>query len=290
MQVISTIQAMKLERSLWTGSVGFVPTMGSLHAGHLSLFQHARLHNNIVVGSIFVNPIQFAPHEDFNHYPRNIERDLHLLEDLNVDVVFTPSNSEMYPHGFTTYVDPTGPLATEVEGASRPGHFCGVATIVLKLFHIIQPHKTYFGQKDAQQVAVISRMIQDLNLLIELFARPTLREPDGLAMSSRNNYLSAHDRSVARIVYKALRAGQETFLSSSSADPATVRKAMANVIATEPSVRLEYAELRDPNTFLPLETLQAPAALLLAVTLGKTRLIDNFILHSDGTWDTGTFP
>ena len=289
MQVIRTVQAMQQERTHWRGKVGFVPTMGYLHAGHLSLFRQARAENDILVASIFVNPTQFGPHEDFNRYPRHLERDLDLLDAAYVDSVFAPSDTEMYPQDFTTYVDPKGPLTEQVEGATRPSHFRGVATIVLKLFQIVKPDQVYFGQKDAQQVAVIARMIQDFHLPIQLHVLPTIREADGLAMSSRNSYLQVQERAAALILYKALQAGQATFMKHPSAGPEAVRQAMINVIASEPLAKLDYAEIRDPRTFLPLETLQAPAVLLLAVSIGTTRLIDNFTFNADGTWDTGMF-
>jgi len=299
MKVIRSVQAMKQERSHWKGKVGFVPTMGYLHTGHLSLFQQARTENEILVASIFVNPTQFGAHEDFDSYPRNLERDLRLLETLHVDTVFTPTVAEMYPQGFTTYVDPIGPFAEQAEGAARPGHFRGVATIVLKLFQIVQPDQAYFGQKDAQQVAVIARMIEDFNLPIALQVLPTVREPDGLAMSSRNSYLQAWERTAALVLYKALQAGQTAFIngtvgikqaqSTVPTTPTHVRQAMIDVIASEPLAKLDYAEIRNPETFLPLETLQAPAVLLLAVSIGTTRLIDNFVFNADGIWDTGTF-
>ena len=289
MQVIRSVQAMQQERTHCRGKVGFVPTMGYLHAGHLSLFQQARAENDILVASIFVNPTQFGPHEDFQHYPRDLERDLDLLAGSDVDIVFTPSTTEMYPQGFTTYVEPRGPLAEQVEGATRPGHFRGVATIVLKLFQIVRPDNTYFGQKDAQQVAVISRMIQDFNLAIQLHIVPTMREPDGLAMSSRNSYLQGQDRAAATVLYKALQAGQTAFMSNPPDGPRAVRQTMIDVIAREPLAKLNYAEIRDPGTFLPLETLQAPALLALAVSISTTHLIDNFVYKADGTWDTGSF-
>jgi pantoate--beta-alanine ligase len=289
MQVIRTVQAMQQERTHWRGKVGFVPTMGYLHAGHLSLFRQARAENEILVASIFVNPTQFGPHEDFKRYPRNLKRDLDLLDAASVDSVFVPSDTEMYPQDFTTYVDPKGPLTEQVEGATRPGHFRGVATIVLKLFQIVQPDQAYFGQKDAQQVAVIARMIQDFHLPIQLHVLPTIREADGLAMSSRNGYLQAQERAAALVLYKALQAGQATFMKHPSGGPEAVRQAMIDVIADEPLAKLDYAEIRDPRTFLPLETLQAPAVLLLAVSIGTTRLIDNFAFNTDGTWDTGIF-
>jgi pantoate--beta-alanine ligase len=289
MQVIRTVQAMKQERTRWTGKVGFVPTMGYLHAGHLSLFRQARAENDILVASIFVNPTQFGPHEDFSSYPRNMERDLNLLASLDVDIVFTPSDMEMYPPGFTTYVDPNGPLAEQVEGAARPGHFRGVATVVLKLFQIVQPERAYFGQKDAQQVAVIARMIEDFNLPIQLQVLPTIREPDGLAMSSRNSYLQPQERAAALVLYKTLHAGRTAFMESPPDNIQAVRQAMLDVIAREPLAKAGYVEIRAPRSFLPLETLQPPAVLLLAVSIGSTHLIDNFVLNADGTWNTGTF-
>jgi len=295
MRIVHTIEAMRLERVQWTDQVGFVPTMGYLHEGHLSLFKRARAENQVLVASIFVNPTQFSPQEDFSLYPRDIERDLHMLEAQGVDVVFLPTPEQMYPQGFATYVDPQGPLADQSEGASRPGHFRGVATIVLKLFQIIQPHNAYFGQKDAQQVAVITRMVSDLNLPITVHILPTIREADGIAMSSRNSYLSTEERRIATVLYRALLAGQATFqtaLDAHTQDTAArqveqVIQALHTVIATEPQAHLDYVEVRDPQTFLPLEILQAPAVLLIAVHIGSTRLIDNFVLHLDGTWDTG---
>ncbi len=300
MRIVHTIEAMRLERVQWTDQVGFVPTMGYLHEGHLSLFKRARAENQVLVASIFVNPTQFSPQEDFNLYPRDIERDLHMLETLGVDTVFLPTPEQMYPQGFATYVDPQGPLANQSEGAARPGHFRGVATVVLKLFQIIQPHNAYFGQKDAQQVAVITRMVSDFNLPINIHILPTIREADGIAMSSRNSYLGPEERRIATVIYRALLAGQAAFqtaLNTQSQEDQTaiaqvgqtaqIIQAIHAVIATEPQAHLDYAEVRDTQTFLPLETLQAPAVLLIAVRIGSTRLIDNFVLHPDGTWDTG---
>lgn len=289
MRVITTVQDMVDERANWTVSdtVGLVPTMGYLHEGHLSLVRQARAENDILAVSIFVNPTQFGPHEDLDRYPRDLPRDLRVLEDSGVDLVFTPAPADVYPPGYSTYVDPGGTLATAAEGASRPGHFRGVATIVLKLFQIIQPRRAYFGQKDAQQVAVIARMIADLNLPVTLRILPTIRETDGLAMSSRNAYLSAEARAASALLYKALMAGKCVFEERSPEGPAGVVSAMRAVIARESLVTLDYAEVRDPDTFLPLENLQAPALLLIAASLGATRLIDNFLLRADGTWDTG---
>ncbi len=307
MQVITTVQDMLALRASWTQTgrlspartqnrarraheapqVGLVPTMGYLHEGHLSLVRQARAENDILTTSIFVNPTQFGPHEDLARYPRDLPRDLRLLEECGVDVVFTPTPDDMYPPGFVTYVEPTGPLVTMAEGASRPGHFRGVATIVLKLFQIIRPEQAYFGQKDAQQVAVIERMIADLHLPISLRTHPTMRETDGLAMSSRNAYLQPDVRAASTVLYQALLAGQATFENSPATGPAGVVQAMQDTVAGEPRARLDYAEVRDPVTFLPLNTLRSPALLLIAATLGNTRLIDNFLLRADGTWETG---
>ena len=289
MRVITTVQEMRDARASWTVSerVGLVPTMGYLHEGHLSLVHQARAENDILAVSIFVNPAQFGPHEDLERYPRDLPRDLRLLEESGVDVVFTPTPADMYPPNFSTYVEPGGPLATAAEGASRPGHFRGVATVVLKLFQILQPHRAYFGQKDAQQVAVISRMVDDLNLSVNLQILPTIREADGLAMSSRNAYLSAKERAAAPLLYRALQTGRQHFEEQPPEGPAGVIRAMREAIASESCISLDYIEIRDPVTFLPLETLQAPALLLIAASLGATRLIDNFLLRADGTWEIG---
>lgn len=287
MRIVQTVQAMELERRQWRGQVGFVPTMGYLHAGHLALCRQARSENEVLVASIFVNPTQFGPHEDFSHYPRNLERDLQLLEELGVDVVFTPTPEEIYPPGFTTYVEPQGPLVEQLEGAIRPGHFRGVCTVVLKLFQLVRPDLAYFGQKDAQQVAVITRMVSDLNIAIQLRILPTIRETDGLAMSSRNSYLDTSSRAAATVLYRALEAGRRAFDTHPQGDPQSVIQAMVDTIAGEPCARLDYAEARDPQSFLPLQSLHPPALLLIAVNIGQTRLIDNFALREDGSWDRG---
>jgi pantoate--beta-alanine ligase len=262
--------------------------MGFLHEGHLALMHLARAENDLLVASIFVNPTQFGPHEDLARYPRDLPRDLHLLEECGVNVAFTPEPADMYPVGFVTYVEPGGTLANAAEGASRPGHFRGVATVVHKLFQIIRPMHAYFGQKDAQQVAVISRMVADLNIPVTLRIQPTIREQDGLAMSSRNAYLEPADRVAATILYRALLAGQRAFKSMPDRGPAgSVTRVMQETVANEPRATLDYAEIRDPATFLPLDTLQAPALLLIAAKVGDTRLIDNFLLRPNGIWETG---
>jgi pantoate--beta-alanine ligase len=261
--------------------------MGYLHEGHLSLVRQAREESAMLAVSIFVNPAQFGPREDLGRYPRDLPRDLRLLEECGVDIVFAPAVEDMYPPGFATYVDPYGPLVAAAEGASRPGHFRGVATVVLKLFQILNPQRAYFGQKDAQQVAVLARMVADLCLPVTLRIFPTVREADGLALSSRNAYLMPQLRAAAGVLYTALLAGKQAFLAQASTGPIGVINAMQEVVAGEPQARLDYAEIRDPGTFLPLEHLHAPALLLIAAFLGSTRLIDNVLLRADGTWDTG---
>ncbi len=289
MRVVTTIEEMVQERLQWSSSstVGLVPTMGYLHEGHLSLVRQSRKENDWLTVSIFVNPTQFGPNEDLERYPRNMQRDLELLEAAGVDVVFTPTATTMYPPGFITYVEPTGPLVTEAEGAHRPGHFRGVATVVLKLFQIMQPQQAYFGQKDAQQAAVISHMVTDLNLPVKLRVLSTIREADGLAMSSRNAYLHAEDRTAAPILYQALEAGRHVFDEHPGGNPQVVQQAMMQTVATEPRAQLEYADVRNPDSFLPLTTLHAPALLAITATVGPARLIDNFLLHAGGQWDTG---
>ena len=289
MRVITTIQEMVAQRANCASSrtVGFVPTMGYLHEGHLYLVGKAREENDILTASIFVNPAQFGPHEDLASYPRDLPHDLTVLENLGVDIVFVPSPDEMYPPGFVTYVDPTGLLVNEAEGAFRPGHFRGVATIVLKLLQVMQPHQAYFGQKDAQQAAVISHLISDFNLPVKLHILSTIREADGLAMSSRNAYLNQQERADATVLYRALQAGRLQFSAHPLAETTRAIRAMIDTVESEPRVRLDYAEIRDPNSFAPLEVLRAPALLLIAAKVGSTRLIDNFLLHADGTWDIG---
>jgi pantoate--beta-alanine ligase len=292
MQVISSLEELAEERLHWQqdGSCGFVPTMGYLHPGHMSLVQQARIENRSVAVSIFVNPTQFGPHEDLSRYPRDLPRDLALLAAAGVDVVFTPAAATVYPDGFVTYVGPTGPLAERLEGASRPGHFQGVATVVLKLFNMVRPARAYFGQKDAQQAAVIRHMIDDLNLPVELHVMPTIRESDGLAMSSRNSYLSSVDRTAATVLHRALVAGMNTFIAHPEEGGAAVRSAMAAVVHAEPRSTLDYVDCCHPDTFIPIEApveLCAPALLCLAVRFGTTRLIDNFQLDKDGVWSTG---
>lgn len=290
MRVLTTLDELASARTAWDAAgatVGLVPTMGYLHAGHLSLASRARAENAIVITTIFVNPTQFGPNEDLSRYPRDLPRDLAQLESVGVDAVFTPTPDEMYPAGYATYVEPIGPLAERLEAATRPGHFRGVATIVLKLFNLTRPHRAYFGQKDAQQVAVLRRLVADLNLPVELRVLPTIREADGLAMSSRNSYLGPEDRAAATILHRALRAGVAAFESRPARGVAAVQRAITDAIANEPRATLDYADICDPDTFEPLTDLRAPALLAIAARVGPARLIDNVLLRPDGTWNLG---
>lgn len=286
-QRIHTIQEMLTMRAATTTKVGFVPTMGYLHEGHLSLVRKARKENDVVIVSIFVNPTQFGPNEDLSRYPQDIERDIAILKEVGVDIVFTPNAESMYPEGFQTYVDPLGLLVTEVEGAIRPGHFRGMATIVLKLFNIIKPTNVYFGQKDAQQALIVEKMINDLNLPITFNVEPTVREKDGLAMSSRNVYLTPDERKAAAVLYKALHNGKEIFDKNLDKKVDIVKDEIWKILASEPILSLEYIEIRNPQTFEKQKKLTAPSLILIAVKIGKTRLIDNFLLQSNRTWNTG---
>lgn len=276
MRVVHTIAEARAVRRALAGTWGFVPTMGYLHEGHLSLVRRARAENDHVAVSIFVNPTQFGPHEDYNRYPRDLERDLRLLEPLGVDLVFAPSVEEMYPPGFQTWVI-VEEVSRPLEGASRPGHFRGVATVVTKLFNIIQPDRAYFGQKDAQQTVVIRRMVQDLNIPVEIVVCPTVREPDGLAMSSRNTYLSPEERQAATVLFRALQAAKARY-EAGEREAERLREAMREVIGAEPLARLDYVSVADPETLQELSRVEERALLSLAVYIGQTRLIDNILL------------
>jgi pantoate--beta-alanine ligase len=277
MKVISSINAFKEARHKIDGSVGFVPTMGYLHEGHLVLVRHAKAENQVAVASIFVNPTQFGPKEDFARYPRDPERDLALLEKEKTDMVFMPPAEEMYPQGFGTWVDVE--KVTEVlEGAIRPGHFKGVATVVAKLFNIVEPTRAYFGQKDAQQVVVIKKMVADLDMNLDVVVVPTHREPDGLAMSSRNVYLNSEERQAALALWRSLNLAQQ-LCSQGERRTENVRQQMTSVIQKEPLARIDYISIADPETLEELAEIQLPALISLAVYVGKTRLIDNIILR-----------
>ena len=277
MKVIETIDGMRAERSRIHGSVGFVPTMGYLHEGHMELVRRARAENISVIVSIFVNPSQFGPQEDFASYPRDTERDLSLLEKEGVSLVFMPAAGEMYPEGFSTWVD-VEKVSAELEGEARPGHFRGVSTVVCKLFNIVQPHRAYFGQKDAQQLVVIKKMASDLDMDLEIVAVPTVREPDGLAMSSRNTYLTREERQAAAVLWKALCLARGQW-SGGERDAAVLRREMISLIEREPFANIDYVSVADPETLQELDTIGDRALVSLAVRIGKTRLIDNTVLE-----------
>ena len=267
---------MKALRTKSLGSVGFVPTMGYLHQGHLALVKQARAENSIVVASIFVNPTQFGPTEDFKSYPRDTERDLAMLEKEKTDIVFMPSAEEMYPEGFNSWVD-VEKVTDRLEGSYRPGHFKGVATVVAKLFNIVEPARAYFGQKDAQQVLVIKKMVADLNMNLEVVVAPTVRESDGLAMSSRNVYLNPQERQASIVLFKALTLARNR-REKGERNAETVRQEMTSLISQEPLAKIEYVSIADAQTLEELSKIDRPALVSLAIRIGKTRLIDNILI------------
>ena len=259
-------------------TVGFVPTMGALHEGHLSLVRQARAHADLIVVSIFVNPLQFGPTEDFQKYPRTLQADCARLEPEGVDIVFAPSAVDMYPAGATTVVHVEG-LSEKLDGRSRPGHFLGVSTVVAKLFHIVQPACAVFGQKDAAQVAVLKRMVRDLNMGIEMIIAPIVREADGLALSSRNAYLTAEQRKQALVLHRALQQ-VEALAARGENSAANLRAKALAVIASEPAAQLDYFEIVDPETLEPLQQTDGGALVAVAASFGATRLIDNLLLSA----------
>jgi len=273
MKVLKTIDEMKELRPGLAEPVGFVPTMGYLHEGHLALVRQARAENVSVVVSIFVNPTQFGPQEDFARYPRDPQRDLALLDKEGTDIVFMPSADEMYPKDFNSWVE-VGKVAERLEGASRPGHFRGVATVVAKLFNIVQPDRAYFGQKDAQQLIVIRKMATDLDMNLEIVAVPTVREPDGLAMSSRNRYLSADERPQAAAIYRVLRELAE-LLASGVTDYGALEQDGAERLASA-GLQPEYVSIRCAADLAVPGVDDRELVILVAARLGKARLIDNF--------------
>jgi pantoate--beta-alanine ligase len=263
-------------------TIGLVPTMGALHAGHLSLIEAARAETGYVVVSIFVNPTQFGPKEDFSRYPRPLERDLQLCGEAGVDLVFHPEPAVLYPPGYRTYVEVTG-LQDVLCGASRPGHFRGVATIVLKLFNLVQPDRAYFGQKDAQQVRILQQMVRDLNVPVEVRVCTIVREADGLALSSRNQYLDAQQRRQATVLHRALAEARRR-IEAGERDAAVLRQAMAQCIESTPGAVLDYAAVVDADSLeAPVQLVPGrPILLALAVKFGATRLIDNLLIADCG--------
>lgn len=278
MQIIKTISDMKkLADDLRKGkTIGFVPTMGYLHEGHLSLVRRSKTENDVTVVSIFVNPTQFGPNEDYKSYPRDLNRDLSMLEKEAVDFVFAPEVEEIYPKGYSTYVTEES-LSKYLCGRSRPGHFRGVCTVVTKLFNIVKPHRAYFGQKDAQQFRVIRRMVRDLNLDVEVIECPIVREPDGLAMSSRNVYLSTQEREQALALNKALKLAENLYKSGERSASRIIEK-MTDYLSTFDKLKIDYVEIVDEESLEPVTRINKKVIVALAVWVGKARLIDNVIL------------
>jgi len=279
MKVVSTISEVRRwvrEERQQGAAIGLVPTMGYLHEGHLSLVRRAREECDRVVISIFVNPLQFGPNEDYDRYPRDLERDERLAREAGVDLIFHPSVEEMYPRPILTHVS-VDKLSETLCGVSRPGHFRGVATVVTKLFHIVQPDRAYFGEKDIQQLRVIEQMVEDLNFPLVVVGCPIVREPDGLAKSSRNVYLSPHERQQAPVIYASLRRAQEAF-AAGERDGNKILSLVREGIAQAPDAEIDYVRLVDRYTLADVERVEGPAILAAAVRFGSTRLIDNVIL------------
>jgi len=276
LEIVTSLKDLRTARGALKEPVGFVPTMGFLHEGHLSLVKRACEQSASVVVSIFVNPTQFAPTDDLDAYPRDLEHDTQLLREAGVNLLWVPTPEEMYPPGFQTWVE-AGEITKPLEGARRPGHFRGVTTVVAKLFNAVQPQLAFFGQKDAQQVAVIRRMVRDLNMPIEIIASPIVRERDGLAMSSRNTYLSETERQAAVVLYKSLSATQAAY-EKGERNADKLRSIMEGIIKTEPLARPEYISCADYDSLEELGIVSGKTLLSMAVYLGSTRLIDNMVL------------
>ncbi|MDE1991787.1 MAG: pantoate--beta-alanine ligase [Rhizobiaceae bacterium] len=291
METISTIAALRERLATHRRAgrrIGFVPTMGYLHAGHMELVSRAKAENDVVVVSIFVNPLQFGANEDLAKYPRDLERDSAMLREAGGDVLFAPEVADMYPQPMATFVD-VPKLGMELEGAVRPGHFSGVATVVTKLFNIVQPDSAYFGEKDYQQVAIIRRMVEDLAQPVRVVPVPTVRDADGLALSSRNTYLSNEERAAAVIVPKALDEAERRY-GSGEDDPAALEKALRDFIAAEPLATAEVVAVRHPDTLQELTALQGQRILVaLFVRIGSTRLLDNRVFGQDQAAVEGAF-
>ena len=280
MNICYTVKEVREQVNEWKKqslTIGFVPTMGYLHEGHRSLMEAARKNNDKVVVSIFVNPMQFGPTEDLESYPRDLKKDAALCEGVGVDLIFHPEPEEMYESDFCSYVDMNG-LTGELCGKSRPIHFRGVQTVVLKLFNIVKPDQAYFGQKDAQQLAVIKRMVRDLNVDIKINGCPIVREEDGLAKSSRNTYLSSEERQAALVLSRSLKVGKE-LIEAGEKDVAKVKEVITTEINKEPLARIDYVEVVDFENIVPVDTIGKSVLVAMAVYIGKTRLIDNFIIE-----------
>lgn len=280
MKTVTAVEELRVTRAQLSGPVGFVPTMGYLHQGHLSLIERARAECASVIVSIFVNPTQFGPTEDFARYPRDLPRDLELCRRAGVSLVFVPPESEIYPPGFATFVEVTG-LQDRWEGRSRPGHFRGVATVVARLFQLTRPDRAYFGEKDYQQLQIIKRMVRDLAFELEIVPCPTIREPDGLAMSSRNSYLDPDARRHALALWEALQAAQAQ-AAAGERTGAALTCAMRAAVERYPDVELDYAAIVDPETLEPLAVIEGEARALIAARIGGVRLIDNAAIRVPG--------
>ena len=288
MEIIRTVSWMKQaarQARAENHVIGIVPTMGALDEGHLSLLRRAKSECSKVFASIFVNPAQFGPNEDLSKYPRTFEADVAKLEAARVDILFAPDAKEIYPQGFTTYITVEG-LGDRLEGRSRPGHFRGVATVVHKLFEIAQPHFAFFGRKDAQQARILQRMLQDLNSDVELVLCPIVREPDGLALSSRNAYLSPEERRAATVLHRSLEAACRE-IAGGARDALSLQNTVRNVLAGEKLTRVDYVELASADSFEPVARVAEPAYVLLAVFIGQARLIDNLLIEP--SLDSGDF-
>ena len=282
MKIVSTVNDVRSTVKEWKKNglkVGLVPTMGFLHEGHLSLIKKAVSENDKVVVSVFVNPTQFGPNEDFEAYPRDLNKDAALCEEAGADLIFHPEPEEMYPDGFCSSVNMTG-LTDALCGKSRPIHFQGVCTVVSKLFNIAAPDNAYFGEKDAQQLAIIKRMVKDLNFDIKITGCPIIREEDGLAKSSRNTYLNPEERQAALVLSKAVKCGRN-LVEDGEKDSAVILKEMKSIIENEPLARIDYVEIVDMNTMKDIDKVKGDVLCAMAVYIGKTRLIDNFIYYAD---------
>lgn len=277
MNIVHTVKEVRNQIKLWRNeglSVGYVPTMGFLHEGHASLIKKASEENDRVVVSIFVNPIQFGPNEDFEKYPRDLERDSYICSSNGAHLIFAPDSSEMYVQNNSTFVDVES-ITEGLCGAKRPGHFKGVCTVVSKFFNIISPDRAYFGEKDAQQLAVIRRMVLDLNFDIEIVGCPIVREPDGLALSSRNTYLSAEERKAALILNKSLKLAKSS-LKAGEKNSSEIKKIIISELSKEPLAKIDYVEVVDSLSLKPIDSINSKILVAIAVYIGKTRLIDNF--------------